>query len=201
MTNNTFNRKQVEISFRKFTDNAKYVLTSNSKTFKTNLETFIFHCENDPVMRVITNQLKNIDCNFDELLSKSMIARGSLATSGEFILPLGENKTNAFLYNLCLKINSEDLSFLATYCSRCFGSRGFSDCVPHFNREIVQKLVDSLGYKFEEIYYNISQELGNEVQDIPEKYVTIYNNYNTIFEKDVSVKGDAIFGGNGTIEK
>ena len=141
--NNTFNRKQVDISFGRFTNYAEYVLNSNSKTFKANLETFIFHCENDPVMRVITNQLKSIDCNFEELLSESMRARGSLSSSGRLLLPPGGNgnKIDAFLYNLCLKINSEDLGFLATYCSRCFGSRGFGDCVPHFNREIVQKFI------------------------------------------------------------
>lgn len=200
MTNNSFNKKQVEIGFRKFRYNAGYVFSSNQKSFKTNLKLFIWHCENDPVLRVITNELKNINCNFEELLSESMRAKGSLVTSGEFLLPLGDNSTTAFLYNLCLKMNDEDLGYLATYCSRCFGSKGFNDCVPHFNREIIQKLIDSFGDRFEEIDYKISQELGNDVQDIPKRYVTIFN-YNTTFEKDVNIKGDAIIGESGTIEK
>lgn len=197
MAGKTFTRMQVENSFGKFTDKARYVLTSNDKTFENNLRNFISFCEEDPVMKVISTELKSTDYHFEEWLNECMKLRCvSDAHSGEFILSSDENECNSLMYNLCLKVkNNNDIDFLMNFCMRCLGSRGLKDCISDFNREVVQKLVDSMRSKFKEINYNISQELGNEVQNIPEKYITV-NNYNTTFEKDVHFKGDAMFGKN-----
>lgn len=155
MAGKTFTKMQVENSFGKFTDKVGYVLTSDDKNFLSNFGNFISFCEEDPVMRVISTELKSIDCHFEEWLNECMRLRCvSDAHSGEFILP-SDKKECSLMYNLCLKVkNDNDINFLLNFGMRCLGSRGLKDSISDFNREVVRKLVDSMRSKFKDIDYN-----------------------------------------------
>jgi len=170
MTEKTFTKLQVQNSLRKFTRCAEDVYASDYTNFKSEFGNFISHCEKDPVMRDISAQLKSVDCDFEEWINECMRLRClSDASSGEFILPPDEDKSDCLIYNLCLKVNSEDISFLMNFCMSCFGSRGLYDCVQTFNRKIVIKIVRSIEDKLKEMGSKIHNESDENKQDVLSK--------------------------------
>jgi hypothetical protein len=165
MNEKTFSRKQVDMSFRKFIDYATDVFNSDNNSFDTHFKILINFCENDQVIRVISVQIKSIDCDFDEWWKQSTRIKSSLAHNGIFELPSDEDEIDALIYNLCLKISNNDINLL-DYCIKFFGSSG-KTCVQDFNNAIVRKLVRSIENRLTEIENDISYELDDEKQNMP----------------------------------
>ncbi|MCK4795872.1 MAG: hypothetical protein KAT05_00750 [Spirochaetes bacterium] len=185
-------RKKIEISFRKFVDYSNDVLKSDYNTFSTRLKILIHHCENDPVMKIITNQLKNIDVDFDGWMANSMESGGSMAGSKEFNLPVDETERDALLYQFCLKINTEEIDIMS-YSIHFFGGDNFNDYVNSINDAIVKPLVRSISYKIEEINDTIDSDLEDK-QDVPRSMLIVYQNHSTNIEGNVTIEGDAAIG-------
>lgn len=193
-----FDRKQVEISFRKFSDYASDVVSSNSNIFYTRLNIFIHHCESDPVMSFICNQLKNIDTNFEEWLRKGESTGGSMVGSCQFNLPVDEKARDALLYQLCLKINKNEIDLFG-FCLDFFGSHGLDGMIYDFNEAIIKPMVRSIGYKLEEIEYDIETDLQGE-RYIPITVLNVYQDFSTTVNGNVNTEGDAAIGKGASIE-
>lgn len=192
-------RKRMELSFRKFNDFANDALSSNYHLFNTRFNIFINHCENDPVMSIICNQLKSIDIEFDKWWTKCMRAGGSTLRKGVFDLPVDETKRDALLYQICLKVNRDEINYF-DFSMKFFGSSSKSVAINAFNEAIVKPLVRSINYKLEEIMYDIENDLRGE-RYIPIKVLNVYLNSSTIVNGDVNIKGDSVIGEGASIEK
>ncbi len=194
-----FDRKQVEISFRKFKDYSDDVVSANNILFHTKFNIFIDHCENDPVMSFICKQLKNIDINSDEWLRKGQSTGGSMVGSCQFDLPVDEKTRDALLYQLCLKVNKHEID-LFKFCLVLFRSNSLNKAVYDFNEAIIKPMVRSIGYKLEEIMYDIETDLRNE-RYIPITVFNVYQDFSTTVNGDINTKGDAAIGEGASIEK
>jgi hypothetical protein len=194
-----FDKKQVELSFRKFSDYADDVLSSNHHTFNTRFNMLLNHCENDPVMSIISSQLKNVDVHFDEWWEKGMSTGGSFAGSKHFDLPVDEKEQASLLYQFCLKINNGSIDFIL-FCINFFGSGVYDEMVFAFNEAIVRPMVRSIGYKLDEIRHDIDTKLETD-RDIPINRFYVYQDFSTSISGDVEISGDGAIGDGAKIEK
>lgn len=190
-----FDRKQIELSFKKFNGFANDVLSSNYHIFNSRFNIFIYHCENDPVMSVICNQLKSVDIGFDEWWIKCKRTGGSSV----FDLPLDETKRDALLYQLCIKVSKVEIDYF-DFSRSFFGASTKSLSISAFNEAIVKPMVRSIGYKLEEIEYDIETDLIDE-RYIPVTVFHVYQDHSTNIVGDVNIKGDAAIGKGVKIEK
>lgn len=194
-----FDKKQVELSFRKFSDYADDVLSSNCHTFYTRFNILLHHCEYDEVMSIISSQLKSIDVHFEDWWEKGMSTGGSFIGSKDFNLPVGENERDSLLYQFCLKINTGSLD-LKLFCLDFFGSHDLDETVWDFNDAIVKPLVRSINYKLENIFYTVTKSLG-ATQEIPVQFLYVYQDYSTSIIGNVKISGDGAIGDGAKIEK
>lgn len=192
-----FDRKKVESSFRRFDDFASDVLNSEHSTFDSNLSILLNHCENDEIMSIICNQLKYDMTIFDKWLSENMTGTFHSPGGRKFNPPLDEKERDALLYQICLKVINKEIDyrqFCTNFTSKTHG------LLPFFNKVIVRPIVRSIGYKLEEIIYDIETDFENE-RCIPIKVFYVYQDFSTTVNGDVNTKGDAAIGEGASIEK
>ncbi|MFA5125383.1 MAG: hypothetical protein WC462_00065 [archaeon] len=193
-----FDKRAIALSFRKFKDYSTDVLGSNSATFDTRLKIFIDHCENDPIMAVISSQLKKIESGFDTWWEKALQSRGSFIGSATFDLPTDENLRDSLLYDICSRLNSRQIR-LDSFSLAFFTSTRFDDMVSDFNDSIFRPLTRSLEYKFDTIDFKIEDEYS-QTNKIPETVLIVYTD-NRVLIKDSTFEGDAVVGKSATLDK
>lgn len=194
-----FNQKKIEISFRKFSDYASDLLSSDINTFDTRFKIFLHHCETDEILKIITNQLKDIDVNIDEWWEKGNQTAGGMVGNARFDLPLDETKRDALLYQFSLKILNKEMD-LNHFCMMFLGKTNYSQMVYAFNEAIINPLIRSIGYKIDEISYEVNSTY-DEYQDIPLKVFYVYQDNSTNISGDVKIRGDGVIGDGSKIEK
>lgn len=196
---NSFKQKEVEISFRKFKDYASDVLNSNFHTFDTRFDIFLNHCEVDPIIKIITSPLKEMDVGFQQWFDEGQKTGGSFVGSKKFQLPVDEKMRDALLYQFLLKVKSGEISF-RSYCSDFFGDSKFDTMIQSFNTAIFYPLVRSVGYKLEEISDSIETDLVAR-QEVPITMLNVFNDNKVIIGSDNKFGGDAVIGGKSSLEK
>ena len=135
-----FDQKKVEISFRKFSDYASDLLSSDMNTFDTRFKIFLHHCETDEILKIITNQLKDIDVHIDEWWEKGNQTAGSMVGSARFDLPMGETERDALLYQFSLKVLGKEMGF-KHFCMMFLGETNYNQMVYAFNEAIMNPLI------------------------------------------------------------
>lgn len=194
-----FDQKKVEQSFRKFRDFSSDVLVSDKNTFSTRFNGLLKYCENDEILSVITNQLKDIDVNIDEWWENGLKSGTGFTGSCQFILPTEETERDALLYQFSLKVDSGNMSF-QNFCMMFLGKSNFNEMVYAFNEAVVRPLVRSINYKLEEISAKVDGTYDDS-QKIPINIFNVYQDQSTTFEKDVTFKKDGVIGHESKIEK
>lgn len=194
-----YERKKVELSFRRFNDFADDVLSSEYNTFDSYLNIFINHCENNEIMSIICSQLKYDMSILDKWWSENDMGGFLGQTGGKKLnLPIDENNRDALLYQICLKVNTREIDLLS-FCIR------FTNCSPDeavyfFNKIVLRPMVRSINYKLEEIMYDIETDLRNE-RYIPITVFNVYQDFSTTVNGDVNTEGDSAIGKGASIEK
>ena len=157
--NQTYDHKKIERSFRRFRDYSEDILDSNSKTFSNNLNIFITFCETDEIMRIISAQLKsnkNVDIN--RWYGDFQKTGGSLIGSKKYVLPTNEENRISLLYQLLLKIHSDEIDF-QKFCIDAYGKTNFNEMVWAFNDAISRPLIRDLGYRLDDIIETTNNDL------------------------------------------
>lgn len=195
----TFRQKQVEISFQKFGDYSRDVLSANFHTFPARFDILMHHCETDEIMRVICLQLREYDAHFQEWWESSMKTGGSMIGSKKFSLPLDETERDALLYQLCLKIQKGEIK-LDRYCMDFFGETNFNRMIYAFNDAILKLLLRSIGYRLENILDLIKTDL-TEREPVPFNMFLIYQDHSLTIGHGNEFTGDAAIGSEAKIER
>lgn len=161
-----FSLKKIEQSYRRFIDYSSDLLNSNYHTFNSRFDSFVYFCENDDVMKIITAKLKIIDVNFDDWWERGQKTGGSMVGSKQFRLPVDELEKDALLYQLILKISKNEIK-LMKFCVDYFGATAFDEMIQEFNNAVLQPLIRSIGYRLDDMLDSIKQELVRK-QDLPQ---------------------------------
>jgi hypothetical protein len=193
----SFKKKQIERSFSKFQDSVSYVFRANSQTFPTFFDNLINFCETDEVMRVISSQLKQIDISYDKWYYQLKTYPNQ---KKEFHLPLDETKRAALIYKICIKIYTNEIN-VSDFCFKFFSTGTILDAALNiFNITILTPLVDSIGYKIQDISDTINEDYAGMI-NIPIAVLNVYHDNKVIIGSNNEFGGDTVIGRGLKLEK
>ena len=191
-----FKKRQVEGSFQRFRDHISYVFRSDFVTFPTFFNNLINFCETDEVMKVITSQLKQIDISYDDWLKQLPSYASGMR---EFHLPPDEIKRTALLYKICLKIHNKEIEVF-NFSHTFDYSLNPDATVRFFNTNILTPLIDSIGYKIDDISHTINEEY-RETAIIPFTVFNVYYDNKVTIGDNTEFKAEAAIGPGATIKR
>jgi len=189
--NESFTPKQIEISFRKFNDYSSDFEVSDHNSFDTHLKILLDHCENDPIMKVITEPLKN-EKVYGKWKDEFIQGMGSMVGSSKLNFPIDEYERDSYLYQLLRKMRNNEIN-LTTLAMRCHGGSSLNEGVYWFNEQILGKLLRSLRYKLEEVQDRIAREV-KEGDNVPMNLLFVFQDNSIKIDKNVKIGGDAAIG-------
>jgi hypothetical protein len=190
-----FKKRQVERSFERFRNLTSYVFQSDCITFPSFFKNLMSFCETDEVMKVITSQLKQIDITFEDWSKKLLNYQNGRTI---FYLPDDETQRTALIYKICLKIYMNEIDPF-NFCLQFDSSGNLNDLVRFFNTNFLTPLVDSIGYKIEDISDTINDEYQGKTM-IPLGILNVYDNSVKIGNGNVFAD-DTVVGSGGILAK
>lgn len=196
MAKQHFSRRQVERSFRKFNDIVADLFSSQHQTWGNVFTHLITHCEQDEVMRVVTEPLrtnKNVDA--EKWLEDGLNSMTGMIGSGHYELPYDDDDRTALLYQLFLLIENTPFDF-SGFCMTMFGSSHYQDMVHTFNQELVLKFTREVSYRLDEIM----QDSGNQ-QEIPQEAMMVFHHHDNSINVSGNIQGSNVASGQANITK
>lgn len=191
-----FEKRQVERSFQKFQDYTSYVFRADFLTFPTFFDNLVNFCEKDPVMKVISSQLKEIDITYDDWYNQLPKYPNGHPV---FRLPFDETQRSSLLYKICVKIFLGEINVF-NFCLDFDYSLKLNDTVNFFNINMLTPLIDSIGYKIKDISDTINEKY-QELAFVPITIFYVYHDNKILIGDDNVFSGDSSIGGGAKIEK
>ena len=169
---NTFKKRDVERSFRKFRDIVNDLFSAKFQQWGDMFTHLIVHCETDPVMKVITGPLRydpRVEAKkwWDDALAS---VQGMIG-SGRYTLPTDDDERTALLYQVFLGIENEKWDF-QRFSMAVYGHTKYQDEVETFNRELVLKFTREMSYRLDEI---VAENEGAE--EIAREAMVVFHHY------------------------
>jgi hypothetical protein len=194
MSQEKFSRREVERSFRKFNDIVNDLIHANFRTWGNVFTHLITHCENDPVMQVITGPLKtNKNVDAEEWYKEALNSVGGMIGSGRYELPYDDEDRTALLYQFFLMFEENKVDFMA-FCLGMYGTSRYQDAVDTFNRELTEKFTREISYRLDEI----RDDLGDQ-QEVPREAMMVFHHHDYSLNIQGNVQGSNIATGGSTI--
>lgn len=150
-SHNTFKKRDVERSFRKFRDIVNDLFSSKFQQWGDMFTHLIAHCETDPVMKVVTEPLKH-DPRVDakKWWDAAVVSGRSMVGSGQYILPTDDGERTALLYQVFLGVENDNWNIMR-FSMSVYGHTKYQDMIDTFNHELVLKFTREMSYRLDEI--------------------------------------------------
>lgn len=190
----TFTRRNVERSFRKFHDIVDDLMAATSQTWGDTFRRLVVHCETDTVMQVITEPLRTdprVDA--DKWWNDAINSVRGTAGSGQYTLPTDDDERTALLYQVFLKLEHEDIN-IHTFCLPVYGVRKRQDVADFFNRDLVSKFTREVSYRLDEITADTADQ-----QEIAREAMVVFHHYDYSTHITGNVRGSNIATGSAQI--
>lgn len=171
MKQEKFTRREVDRAFRKFKDLSNDLFNAKFQTWGDSFTHLITHCEQNPVMQVVTAALqenKNVDARkwYQDALDS---VRGMVG-SGQYKLPTDDEDRTALLYQFFLLIETENID-ITEFCVAVYGVSEYQEMVAHFNRELVTKFTREVSYRLDEII----EDIGGDAEVAREAMIVFHH--------------------------
>ncbi|MBA2864025.1 hypothetical protein [Methanococcus maripaludis] len=143
-----FQTKDVKRSFRTFKDYSFDILNSTHRSFKFNLDKFIKHCNNDPIMNNILNPLivenEYLELDYSEFMAP-------VGNGHHIILPEDENRRLSVIYYVLIQLKDGNIKILK------------------ISQNLFNRQTGTLDYIIEpflkQIFYQFSRDICNKLND------------------------------------
>ena len=178
-----FSRAQIDKAFRKFDDLAGDLAGARYQNYQDLLTQFVRHCENDSVMRLVTEPFRhNPNVVLDDWVENNF-------SRHEMRWPVDENDRISLLYQLIVEAASESdgaIQFGLIY----FGEDQLNSAVASFNDQIVSKFTREVGYGLDEIRANI----GNSTS-VQREAMLVFHHHGNVTNINNSQNSNIAVGG------
>jgi hypothetical protein len=165
-----FSRREVDRAFRKFKDLCNDLFQAKFQTWADSFTHLITHCEQNPVMRAVTEPLRtNKAVDARRWYEEAMASVSSMVGSGNYRLPVDDDDRTALLYQFFLLIETENID-ITDFCVAVYGSTKYQEMVYHFNQELVVKFSRELFYRLDEIVEDIG-----EATEVPREAMYVFH--------------------------
>ena len=153
--------KKIIHNIRRFSDLSFDLKMSNYNTFQTRFDSFVYFCENDDVMKIVSSGLKNADVHFDDWWNNGQNTNSGGPASGskQFTLPFDDLEKDALLYQLILKIFERKIDFMQ-FCRDYFGETNYIGMIFEFKQAILNPLIRSMEYRLKELLIELEEQAG-----------------------------------------
>lgn len=189
-----FSRREVDRSFRKFRDIVNDLMSAKFQTWSDCFTRLITHCENDPVMQVVTEPLRTdprVDA--DKWWNDAVASVRGMVGSGNYSLPADDDERTALLYQVFLKLETENID-ISNFCMAVYGHSKYQDMVNSFNRELVHKFTREVSYRLDEIATDTAGQ-----QQIAREAMVVFHHHDYSTNISGTVQGSNIATGNAQI--
>lgn len=167
-----FSEIEVSIALRKFSDLAKDVLHSDHRGFDGFFSAFMYHCEENPIISIITKPLKESKhpkTNFDSWYNNFLSTGGSFIGSKRYDRPVDEEVRLSLWYKFFIKLENEEID-LGEFAIHAFGKTNYNEMVKDFNSHFFSNWIRDIGYRLEELGHRISG-----MKEISPQSLSIFN--------------------------
>jgi hypothetical protein len=186
----TFSRRQVERSFRKFSDIVNDLIKATFQTWGNTFTHLMTHCEQDPVMQVVTQPLReNPGVHVEDWYAEAMGTVGGMVGSAHYELPYDDDDRTALLYQFFLLAENGKADF-KSFCMFMYGSTKPQEMIYHLNQELVQKFTREVAYRLAEIL----EDLGDE-QEVSRQAMVVFHHHDQSMNNHANVQGSHIAPG------
>ena len=190
----SFSRRQVERSFRKFNDTVNDLFQANFQTWNNTFTHLITHCEQDSVIKLVTEPLRsNRAVDAEKWYTDALSSMTSMVGSGYYELPFDNDDRTALLYQFFLLLDNNKVN-LKQFCLAVYGTSDYQDAVHHFNQELVLKFTREVSYRLDEIL----ADLGNR-QDVPRDAMFVFHHHGHTMNFHGNIQGSNVAAGGSSI--
>jgi hypothetical protein len=187
-----YSKKQVERSFRKFNDIANDLSSAEVGAWSSLFTNLVQFCENDPVMREVTEPLRtNTNVNTQEWLES--VSDAHYDPKKRFHLPLADDERTALLYQFFLWIEETEYS-IDHFCMSALGSDDSRGTAYVLNKELVEKFTREVRYRLAEISDDVAGQdsVGRESLLVFEHHDHSTNIYGDVHGSNIATGGSTI---------
>lgn len=190
----SFSRRQVERSFRKFNDTVNDLFQAKFQTWNNTFTHLITHCEQDSVIKLVTEPLRsNRAVDAEKWYTDALSSMTSMVGSGYYELPFDNDDRTALLYQFFLLLDNNKVN-LKQFCLAVYGTSDYQDAVHHFNQELVLKFTREVSYRLDEIL----ADLGNR-QDVPRDAMFVFHHHGHTMNFHGNIQGSNVAAGGSSI--
>lgn len=169
---NTFKKRDVERSFRKFRDIVDDLFSAKFQQWGDMFTHMIVHCENDPVMKVITGPLKSDPrVNAKQWWDDAVASVRGMVGSGHYTLPTDDDERTALLYQVFLGVENDNWD-LQRFNLSVYGHSNYQDMVDTFNRDLILKFTREMSYRISAIV-----EDNEGADEIPREAMIVFQHH------------------------
>ena len=190
----SYTKRQVDRSFRKFNDLVEDLFSSPWQLWGDRLSHLMNHCEQDSVMRVVTEPLrtnKNVDVSsWYEEASKT---NTGMTGSAYYELPINDDDKTSLLYQFMLlaSLNRIDVT---DFGESFFGAESPQEAVGQFNDQIVRLCTCEVCYRLDEI----REDTAGQTEIQTEALVVFHHHDNSVNIRG-NIKGSNVAIGASTV--
>lgn len=189
-----FTRREVDRAFRKFSDTVKDVFDAKFQTWGDAFTHMMTHCEQNPVMQVVTEPLRqNRNVDGEKWWLDAIASVRGMVGSGHYSLPIDDDDRTALLYQAFLALENGRVDF-AQFCMSVYGTTHYQESVNTFNRELVAKFVREVGYRLEEI----EKDLG-DATEVMREAMQVFHYHDHSMNVQGGIHGSNIAVGSSTV--
>ena len=189
-----FPRRDVERSFRKFNDVVDDLFSAKFQTWGNAFTHLITLCEEDPVMRLVTEPLRsNRRIDAGKWHAEAVASVRGMVGSGHYELPYDDDDRTALLYQFFVKTEKEGLS-IDKFCMSVYGTTKYQEMVDTFNRELVLKFTREVSYRLNEIL----EDIGDE-PTVSREAMFVFHHHDNSMTVHGNIQGSNVATGNATI--
>lgn len=193
MEQKKFSYRQVSRSFRKFNDIVADLFSAQYQTWGDIFTHMITHCEQDEVMKIITEPLRaNQNINGEKWLEEALSSNPGVG-SGRYELPYDDDDRTALLYQFFLVVEKTDFR-LSDFSMTMYGATNYQDMVSAFNQELVSKFTREVSYRLDEIM----QDFENQ-QEIPQEAMLVFHHHNNSMNIHGNIQSSNVASGQAKI--
>ncbi|MCP9851232.1 hypothetical protein [Cyanobium sp. Morenito 9A2] len=203
MAEKMYSRREVERSFRKFSDIVSDLMEARHQTWGNSFDHLIEHCKNDQVMQIVLAPLaRNKSIDAVAWYQDAMSTTGSMVGTGRYTLPYDDEERTALLYQFFVLV-AENKVNLSQFCQNMYGTSGYHDMARVLNSELVAKFTREIQYRLNEILVDTAedQEISKEAMTVFHYHDNSINVSGPIQGSNISTTGSSISGSTASFEE
>lgn len=189
----SFSRRQVERSFRKFNDTVNDLFQAKFQTWGNTFTHLITHCEQESVMKLVTEPLRSNSAVDAEKWYTDALSSAQGIGSGHYELPYDDDDRTALLYKFFLMLENNKVDF-TKFCLAVYRTTGYQDAVHHFNQELVLKFTREVSYRLDEILAD-----HGDRQDVPREAMFVFHHHGPTMNFHGNIQGSNVAAGGSSI--